>query len=86
MQSWGVWPRVGVVPLTPLVLIWQDVFREPCITAEGHTYEKKNIKEWLQNNQTSPSTRQPLDKNILYEDKYLKLIIQNILKKDMGLQ
>ena len=45
--------------------ITTDVMVDPVVTADGHTYERRAIKMWLAQNNTSPKTNQPLvDKTI----------------------
>lgn len=39
-----------------LLLTVQEVMTEPVIAADGHTYEKKAVQEWLQRHNTSPVT------------------------------
>ncbi|CAE8723234.1 unnamed protein product, partial [Polarella glacialis] len=42
--------------------ISQDVMKDPVITVDGHTYERKSIEEWFnQGRRTSPLTNLPLD-------------------------
>ena len=38
----------------------QALFLDPVIAADGHTYEKAAITEWLQEHQTSPVTGETL--------------------------
>jgi hypothetical protein len=33
---------------------------DPVMCADGHTYERKAIEDWLQNHDTSPTTNEPL--------------------------
>ncbi|CAF1569447.1 unnamed protein product [Didymodactylos carnosus] len=37
-----------------------ELFRDPVVAEDGHTYEKQAIIDWIKRNQTSPITRQPL--------------------------
>ena len=34
----------------------QEVMSEPVVAADGHTYEKTALQEWLQQHNTSPVT------------------------------
>ncbi|EOA12722.1 hypothetical protein CARUB_v10028126mg [Capsella rubella] len=43
--------------LCPLL---KDVMKEPCIAADGYTYDRSAIVEWMENNRTSPVTSSPL--------------------------
>ena len=39
--------------LCPITL---EIFRDPVVASDGHTYERKAIEEWIQKNGTSPIT------------------------------
>lgn len=44
----------------------QDVMNEPCVAADGYTYDRSAIEEWLEEHDTSPMTDSPLrSKNLL---------------------
>lgn len=46
--------------------ILKDVMNEPCVAADGYTYDRKAIEEWLRENDKSPTTNLPLpNKNLL---------------------
>eukprot|EP00980_Cylindrotheca_fusiformis_P015178 scaffold4199_cov101-Cylindrotheca_fusiformis.AAC.6 len=53
----------------------RDVFVEPVIDAEGNTYERDAILEWLQHNDTSPITRNQLAEHHLVPNRVLKNLI-----------
>ena len=38
---------------------------DPVMCEDGITYERNAITRWLQNNSTSPVTRQPISKNLI---------------------
>jgi hypothetical protein len=39
---------------------------DPCVAADGYTYDRKAIELWLEANNTSPMTNMPLlDKNLI---------------------
>jgi len=40
--------------------ITQDIFIEPVVAEDGHTYERDAIKKWLDNHNTSPLTNKML--------------------------
>ncbi|XP_009771774.1 U-box domain-containing protein 35-like [Nicotiana sylvestris] len=49
--------------LCPLL---KDVMEEPCVAADGYTYDRKAIETWLKDNDISPMTNLPLPhKNLL---------------------
>ncbi|KAL0886397.1 hypothetical protein Bca101_010380 [Brassica carinata] len=41
----------------------KDVMNEPCVAADGYTYDRRAIEEWMADHRTSPVTNLPL-KNI----------------------
>ena len=64
----------------PLTL---DIFREPVIASDGHTYEKDAITEYLKSNQRSPMTRQPINENLITNRKILD-VINDYYKKNQN--
>ena len=48
------------VPDYFLCPITGDIMEDPVICIDGYTYERNAIEKWLQNNHTSPMTRQSL--------------------------
>ncbi|ESQ43447.1 hypothetical protein EUTSA_v10012716mg [Eutrema salsugineum] len=38
----------------------KDVMKEPCVAADGYTYDRRSIEEWMENHRTSPVTDLPL--------------------------
>lgn len=48
------------IPGRFLCSITGQIMAEPVITADGHTYEREAIEEWLRENDTSPKTGQVL--------------------------
>jgi hypothetical protein len=52
--------------------ITYQIFRDPVIAGDGHTYERAAIVRWIAEHGTSPLTRQPLNINELQADGYLK--------------
>ncbi|CAN8253406.1 unnamed protein product [Cochlearia groenlandica] len=43
--------------LCPLL---KDVMKEPCVAADGYTYDRRAIEEWMAHHRTSPVTNLPL--------------------------
>ena len=58
--------------------ISKQIFYEPVKASDGQIYEKQAIKEWLTFNNTSPITRELLNKN-LSDCRYIKSIINKLL-------
>ncbi|CAH2070392.1 unnamed protein product [Thlaspi arvense] len=38
----------------------QDVMNEPCVAADGYTYDRRAIEKWMEEHRTSPVTNSPL--------------------------
>ncbi|CAF1302099.1 unnamed protein product [Rotaria sordida] len=49
-----------------------QIFRDPVIAADGRTYERAAIVQWITEHGTSPVTREPLDIKELQADDYLR--------------
>lgn len=49
-----------------------DVYRDPVLAGDGHVYERNAIIRWIQEQGTSPITREPLDINDLRSDENIK--------------
>lgn len=45
--------------------ILKEVMCDPCVAADGHTYDRKAIEAWLEEKDTSPVTNLPLPHKIL---------------------
>ncbi|CAJ1955833.1 unnamed protein product [Cylindrotheca closterium] len=66
----------GVCPIT------NEPFVDPVVDHEGNTYEKKAIEEWLEQNSTSPITRNPLTLDQLLPNRALKNLIAESQEED----
>ena len=65
-------PEDFICPIT------QELFQTPVVASDGHTYEKKAMKKWLDTgNRISPCTGLPLKTKKLIENFTLKKIIDN---------
>ncbi|KAJ4840361.1 hypothetical protein Tsubulata_007633 [Turnera subulata] len=52
-----------VLPVPPnhfICPIVKEVMNDPCVAADGYTYDRKAIEKWLEDNDTSPMTNLPL--------------------------
>ncbi|CAF2976060.1 unnamed protein product [Rotaria sp. Silwood2] len=58
--------------------ITDEIFEDPAIGDDGHTYERKAITEWLTKNGTSPMTRQPMSVNTLRTNYTVKKMIEEL--------
>ncbi|UJR24289.1 hypothetical protein I4U23_027256 [Adineta vaga] len=55
--------------------ISMELFRDPVLAPDGHTYERQAIEVWIRNNGTSPITRQPLSIEQLYPNRTVKELV-----------
>lgn len=64
--------------LTSLVCpITQQIFRDPVVASDGNTYERMGLVLWLMKNNTSPKTREPLNK-YMYSNKLIAELIDQM--------
>ena len=54
----------------------QAVMRDPVIAADGHTYERHAIQDWLQEHSSSPVTGKPLAHAQLIPNTVIDSLIQ----------
>ncbi|XP_078166025.1 U-box domain-containing protein 70-like isoform X2 [Carex rostrata] len=60
----------------------QEVMQDPCIAADGFTYEADAIKQWLsRGHNTSPMTNLPLSNSNLIKNRVLRSAIQEWLEQ-----
>ncbi len=50
--------KISVSPVCPITL---DAYRDPVLAGDGHIYERTAIVRWIQQQGTSPLTREPLN-------------------------
>ena len=62
-------PENFICPLT------QECFVDPVITDDGHTYERREIEQWLRRHNTSPLTNKPLRSTQLRPNHALRSLI-----------
>ncbi|PON92411.1 Mitogen-activated protein kinase kinase kinase [Trema orientale] len=57
--------------------ILKDVMNDPCVAADGYTYDRKAIETWLESKGTSPMTNLPLsNKNLIPNYTLLSAIME----------
>ena len=54
-------------------------FQDPVIAADGHSYERSAIEEWLSHHNTSPLTNLKLPHKHLVPNRAIKSAVQSIL-------
>lgn len=68
--------RDAMPPKHFLCPILEDIMDDPHMADDGYTYEYAFIRNWLENNNTSPMTKQPIQQNILIPNNTLRSAIQ----------
>jgi hypothetical protein len=56
-----------------------DIMVEPTMAADGHTYEKTAIVEWLSKSSRSPITGEEIDPSVLLPNYLLRSLIREYL-------
>uniref|UniRef100_A0A453SCG1 RING-type E3 ubiquitin transferase n=1 Tax=Aegilops tauschii subsp. strangulata TaxID=200361 RepID=A0A453SCG1_AEGTS len=59
-SSWKFESPKAVVPSHFICPISQEVMDDPCVAADGHTYERRAIEAWLEEHKISPITKHML--------------------------
>ena len=59
-----------------------QLFENPVIAADGQTYERDAIVQWIARVGTSPITREPLDSNTLRPNRIIKNLIDELKKRN----
>ena len=59
--------------------------QDPVVTADGHTYERKAIEDWLNDHDTSPLTGETLPAKTLIPNIQLRVQIQEFIDKNPSL-
>jgi hypothetical protein len=72
------WPRHFICPLTGQIMV------DPVMAADGHTYERAAISDWLRLRDVSPVTGQPLSSAVLQPNYSLRQAICAELAKLQG--
>lgn len=53
----------------------QELLRDPVVAADGHTYERQHITEWLAKSDTSPMTNERMDHKHLIPNIVLRQVM-----------
>ena len=56
-----------------------ELFKDPVMARDGHTYERVAIVEWLKTKGTSPMTQEPLDAEDLVPQHIVRKLIDSFL-------
>jgi hypothetical protein len=69
-------PEPPPIPQDYLCPITQEIMEDPVIASDGHTYERKAISEWLDQNEVSPMTNEALESSQLFANISMKRMIR----------
>ncbi|CAF1153628.1 unnamed protein product [Rotaria magnacalcarata] len=75
--------RVPTSTLTPipdalLCPITSDIFKDPVLAEDGHTYERQAIVQWIRQEGTSPITREPLSEKKLRRNHTIRKLVDEL--------
>merc|ERR1719171_3447531 len=59
----------------------QQVMRDPVVLCDGHTYERRHIQRWLQENNTSPVSGLQLPQQDIYPNHALRNAIEEYFQQ-----
>ena len=62
-----------------------EILRDPVTAEDGHTYERKEIEDWLKHNKVSPMTRAPIGTKLITNYK-AKTAVQELGEKKKKLE
>lgn len=57
--------------------ILQELWEDPVVASDGHTYERRAIQQWMQKESTSPLTRDHLQPQ-LYPNRFAKTVLWQV--------
>lgn len=59
--------------------ITTELFEDPVVAADGHTYERSAILAWLSKHDTSPMTNEPLATKIIFDNIAMRKIVERLI-------
>jgi hypothetical protein len=54
------------------------LFKDPVVAADGCTYERSAIEQWLETHETSPMTNAPLEHKLLFPNNLAKALVSEV--------
>ncbi|CAF1067499.1 unnamed protein product [Rotaria sordida] len=69
MANMNIWDDLLRCPIT------YELFDDPVLAPDGHTYGRHAIEQWIRSHGTSPITRQPLSIEQLYPNRAVKELV-----------
>jgi hypothetical protein len=73
------------IPEELLCPITGEIFVDPVMTSDGHTYERRAIESWLEKHRTSPATNLNLDNKNLIPNMIIKQLVRNYYEENKNL-
>jgi len=61
--------------------ITQSLFVDPCIAADGNTYERESIERWFKHHSQSPVTNQVLSNKTLFPATTVRQAVSELVNK-----
>jgi len=66
--------------------ITYELFHDPVIGSDGHTYERENITAWIKKHATSPITREPMSLSSLRPNYIVKKMVEDFVSLSLQKQ
>jgi serine/threonine protein kinase len=66
--------------------ITYELFRDPVIGSDGHTYERENITAWIRKHAKSPITREPMNLSSLRPNYIVKKMVEDFVSLSLQKQ
>ncbi len=67
-------------------LFWraQEIMRDPVVCADGYSYERGAIEEWLAGHATSPVTNEPLPHKLVISNHGLRDVVREYASRTLA--
>lgn len=69
------WCKDTIMTLITFALMLQELLVDPVVAADGHTYERHEITEWLKTKDSSPMTNERMEHKYLIPNLALRAIM-----------
>jgi len=57
-----------------------DLMLDPVVASDGHTYDRSNIEQWLEDESSSPITREPLDSKHIFANRVVRTLVMQFIE------
>ena len=61
----------------------QEIMRDPVVCADGYSYERAAIEEWLAKHSSSPVTNEPLPHKLVIPNHSVRDVVQEYASRAM---